>query len=168
MKISLRILLALSTAILPCGSELLTLPDSLHPYKFFHEKEVRIQGLAWIQSSPTLDMVLLITPSAKIWLEPWTEKATAEFQKWNGRLVEVSGILNEAELTSNPVGEQEPEKKTITYYRMSRYTIRGIDRVKEEITIKTEQGGADQPATAPESKSDGKNKPQPESEPASR
>jgi hypothetical protein len=139
MKLPLHILLALSTAILPCRAEELALPDSLHPYNRFHEKAVRIQGLAWIQVSAKLDMVLLITPSAQIWLEPWTDGAAAEFQKWNGKLIEVSGILREGELSSHSEGEDKPTKERITYYRMSDFAIRGIDRVQEEITIKTEQ-----------------------------
>jgi hypothetical protein len=94
-------------------------------------------------------MVLLITPSAQIWLEPWTVEAAAEFQKWNGKLIEVSGILRERELTSHSGGEEKPAKERITYYRMSDFTIRGIDRVKEEITKETEQGVGGQPATAP-------------------
>lgn len=40
-----------------------------------------------------------------------------------------------------------------------------LDRIKEyRSQHKTEKGGADQPATAPESKSEGKDKPKPESE----
>ncbi len=168
MKLSLHILLALFTTILPCRSVELTLPDSLHPYKRFHEKAVRIQGLAWIQTSAKFDMVLLITPSAHIWLEPWTEKAAAEFQKWNGKLIEVSGILSEGELTSGPVEEEKPAKEILTYYRMSDFTIRGIDRVKDEITIGTEQAGSGQPATRSEPDSQGNDKPQPEAEGRSR
>ena len=130
----LQILLTFTIIILPCQAQEQDQQDPLLPYSFFHEKKVRIQGLAWIQVTPKSNMVLLITPNAKIWLEPWTQKRIDEFKKWNGKLVEVTGILNNKKLISSP-----NLKKTYTYYGMENFTIRGLDQVEVEISLDTDQ-----------------------------
>lgn len=97
-----------------------------------------MQGIGWIQRVSDSAM-FLVTPAAAIWLEPWTSDNVQDFEKWNGRLIEVTGMLREGVLEGPKEAEHKGPVTLVQHYKyfhMKEYVIRAIDRVSAEITDK--------------------------------
>jgi hypothetical protein len=138
-------------------------------------KTVVVEGMLWGSGWPGLGERVVLATGQRIY---FTGTSTGDTVP-DGKPARIHGKLSLRHWRAGKRGEAG-YRNGFDYWTIDNPVFEAIERVtSDDVTqfadhldknkpIQTEQGGADQPATAPESKSKGKDNPQPESKVAPR
>lgn len=136
-----------------------------NPYNQQFDKQVTLQGMGWGLGAKGLGIRVVTPDGIPIYFDSKDVEIGKGFDRWQGRLIEVTGILRKRTMRAAPKGAQG-YGAAFEYLVVESAKIRGIEKVENSLTSKAEQADARQPSTRPESKGGGK--PQPEAEGGSR
>jgi len=122
-----------------------------YPYNRQFDKEVTLQGVAWGLHAKGLGIRVMMPDGVAAYFDPKDVGLSKDFDRWQGRLIEVTGILRKRKMGAAPKGAQG-YGEAFEYLVVERAKIRAIEKVEQSLAPKAEQDGGEQPATRPESK----------------
>ena len=122
-----------------------------YPYNRQFDKEVTLQGVGWGLRAKGLGVRVMTADGISIYFDPKNIEISKDFERWQGRLIEVTGILRKRMMNAAPKGAQG-YGGAFEYLVVEGAKIRGIEKIEHSIVPKAEQAGGGQPATRPESK----------------
>lgn len=128
-------------------------PEELnwHPYNREIDKEVTVQGVAWGLHAKGLGIRVMTPDGIPVHFDPKDVATGKDFERWQGRLIEVTGILRKRTMEAAPKGAQG-HGSAFDYLVIERVKIRGIEKVEQSLAARAEQGGGGQPDTRTGSK----------------
>jgi hypothetical protein len=122
-----------------------------HPYNRENDKEVTLQGVAWGLHAKGLGIRVMTPDGMPVYFDPKDVETGKDFEQWQGRLIEVTGILRKRKMEAAPRRAQG-YGSAFEYLVVERAKIRGIDKVEQSLASREKQGGGGQPDTRSESK----------------
>jgi len=132
-----------------------------YPYNREFDKGVTLQGVGWGLRAKGLGIRVITPDGIPIYFDSNDVDISKGFDRWQGRLIEVTGILRKRKMHAAPKGAQG-YGEAFEYLVVEGAKIREIEKIEHSLTPKAEA------ATRPESKSEGSDRPQPEAEGRSR
>ena len=100
-----------------------------HPFDRYFDKSVTLQGLGWGLGAKGLGIRVMTADGVPIYLDPIDERIVREFEKWQGRLIEVSGILRKREMATAP-DRAQGYTRAFEYLMIEDAEVKGIARVE--------------------------------------
>jgi hypothetical protein len=118
----------LSTLTIVAGGEE---PKSESVYERCLNQQVRVQGLAWGRLEKGLGERVVTGDGMKFYLQ---SREDDDFEEWQGRLIEVTGVLRRRRMEASPPHAQG-YGRAFDYFIIEQATIRTVDRVEFQVKL---------------------------------
>ena len=106
-----------------------------YPYNRQFDKKVVLQGIGWGQGAKGLGIRVMTPGGVAVYFDAKDMRLAGEFKKWQGKLIEVTGILRKRTMKPGPKGAQG-YSESFEYLVIEDAQIRAITKVERGLVAK--------------------------------